>query len=527
MRSLNRPRRRLILRVGGRSLSLRGPLLAALSAAGLILAFPLYGLRLLAFIALVPLLVGVRDLSPLRALALGLFAGVLFYTVNLSWLMVAMVEFGRLPRGVGVILLLLLAGYVALFLGIFCALYAWLRPASPWLELLLPPALWTGLEVLRAHALTGFPWAFLAYTQAQELGLIRVATWAGMYGVSFLIVLANAAIALLLTRRTEGLARVRVAAGALALGAAMVGLGAWGSRPADDGRELRVALIQGNIPQGLKWSPEWRQATAEIYRRLTLDVAETRPDLIVWPETALPFFLGPDLAAREWVARLATEADSSLLIGSLDVEQASPPHYLNSAFLVSPGGEITQKYDKIHLVPFGEYVPLKRLLFFAQKLTQGAVGDFSPGTGRTVFALPGARFGVTISYEVYFPHEVRRFFLNGADFLVNITNDAWYGRTAAARQHMAMAVFRSVENGAYLVRAANTGISGVVDPQGRVTHEIGEIFTRGTLGATIRVARRETLYTRYGDVFAWGTVAFVLCLISLRIRRAGSTKRRG
>jgi apolipoprotein N-acyltransferase len=196
------------------------------------------------------------------------------------------------------------------------------------------------------------------------------------------------------------------------------------------------------------------------------------------------------------------------LVGAPDWDSGLPPRYSVSAFLITPENGLSGKYDKIHLVPFGEYVPLRRILFFVDKLTQGAIGDFTPGTEFTVFSVPAVRFAVSISYEIYFPSEVRRFIQNGAEFLINITNDAWYGRSAAPYQHLAMAVFRAVENRRYLVRAANTGISAVVAPDGRIVSASG-LFERTALRATIAANAVLTPYARYGDVFGWGVASAV------------------
>jgi apolipoprotein N-acyltransferase len=262
-------------------------------------------------------------------------------------------------------------------------------------------------------------------------------------------------------------------------------------------------------------------ATIEAYRRLSLDAAVRAPSLIVWPETAAPFFLRYDHALRARVLDIAAETGSHLLVGSPDRERvwgvAGRERYFNSAFLLSPGGGLLDKYDKMHMVPFGEYVPLKSILFFVEKLAYG-IGDFEPGRTYTIFQLPVGRFGVTICYEVIFPDQVRRYVKEGAEFLVNITNDAWFGRSAAPAQHLAMAAMRAAENRRYLIRAANTGISAIVDPQGRIVQASG-IFEPAVISGRISLVRDQTLYTRYGDVFAWVCVAFVAAVwITERIR---------
>jgi apolipoprotein N-acyltransferase len=271
----------------------------------------------------------------------------------------------------------------------------------------------------------------------------------------------------------------------------------------------RVAVVQGNIPQELKWDAAFQDNTLRVYRDLTLTQEGFRPDLVVWPESAVPFFLRHD-PRRSAVERLAADIGAPLLVGAPDRELNS--RYIVSAFLITPENGVSAKYDKIHLVPFGEYVPLRPILFFVDKVARGAIGDFSPGTDSTVFSSPAGKFGVSISYEIYFPHEVRRFVKNGAEFLVNITNDAWYGRSAAPYQHLAMVVFRAVENRRYLVRSANTGISAVVAPDGR-TVSASDLFERTALKATIAGNAGLTPYAQYGDIFGWGVASAVGVLV--------------
>ncbi len=271
---------------------------------------------------------------------------------------------------------------------------------------------------------------------------------------------------------------------------------------------LQVALVQGNIDQSVKWDPAWQGKTLSIYSELTRVAAREHPRLIVWPEAAVPFLLRED-PRRGMVAAMARDAGAYLLVGAPDWQAGQP---WNTAFLVGPEGWMLGRYDKRHLVPFGEYVPLRQALFFVNPLAGGAIGEFASGREATVFSPPIGRFGVVICYEAIFPHEVRDFFLGGADFLVNITNDAWFGRSAAPVQHLAMAAFRAVENRAYLVRAANTGISAIVAPDGRIVRASG-LFTTAVVSGAIAPRTEGSLYTRYGDLFAWGAVGVTLAAV--------------
>ncbi len=501
---------------------LRGGLLGAASGGLLVLAFPTYDIGGLAFIALVPLLLGIRGESPARAFCWGSLAGVVFYLGSISWVTKTMTAYGGLSAPVSALVLLALASYLALYVGLFCFGASLISGVAWPLDLLAPAALWVGLEYLRTYALTGFPWALLGYTQYRNTSLLPIAAVTGVYGLSFLVVLVNIALAQL-GARPRGSLRTVLLAGAVA--AALV----WSPKllspspgSGDPGGEIEVALVQGNIDQALKWNPTMQAATIDLYRRLSLEAATRSPALIVWPETAAPFFLRYEPALRGRVLDIAAETGSYLLVGSPDAEPAlaggGRERYRNSAFLISPERALLGKYDKIHMVPFGEYVPLKSVLFFVHKLAHG-IGDFEGGRNYTIFQLPAGRFGATICYEVIFPDQVRRYVKEGADFLVNITNDAWFGRSAAPAQHLAMAALRAAENRRYLIRSANTGISAIIDPEGRIL-QASDIFVPAVVSGRIRPQRGETFYTRHGDLFAWLCIGLVIAILLAERGRA-------
>jgi apolipoprotein N-acyltransferase len=268
-----------------------------------------------------------------------------------------------------------------------------------------------------------------------------------------------------------------------------------------EGEKLTVALIQGNIAQDAKWDPSFLDETMNIYSRLTLAAAEEKPALVVWPEAATPFFFQSQKTYQEKVAALTRRAGAYLLLGSPACESdGEERRYFNSAFLVSPDGTITGRYDKMHLVPYGEYVPLKPLFPFIDKMVVG-IGDFSSGSEVKNLHFPGGTFGTLICYEIIFPDLVRRFAKNGAEFLVNITNDAWFGSTAAPYQHLSMAALRAVENRRCVARAANTGISAIIGASGRIVQH-SKLFTPQSLTGIISLNRDMTFYTRRGDIFA-------------------------
>jgi apolipoprotein N-acyltransferase len=273
---------------------------------------------------------------------------------------------------------------------------------------------------------------------------------------------------------------------------------------------LRVGLVQGNIDQSVKWDESFQRETLSIYERLSRKVSEHKPELIIWPETATPFFFQDAKEYQPLILEIPEETHAFLLFGSPSYrfERGKANHY-NSAYLVSTSGEITGKYDKIHLVPFGEYIPLSNLLFFIGSLGEG-IGNFKPGREFFNFSLPQGQFGVLICFEIIFPDLCRRFVKRGANFLVTITNDAWFGKTSAPYQHLSLATFRAVENRVFIARAANTGISAFIDPKGKTIKQ-GGLFTEEAMDGTIRLMNRRTFYTLYGDIFAW------ICSISSAI----------
>lgn len=500
-------------------------LLALLSGALLALSLPGSGDQgWAAFAALVPLLAAIDGAGWRQAGVLGFGAGLVFWVATIPWIAATMVRYGDLSWPLAALVLTGLAGYLALYWAAFCALLSRIAPNGGARFVVGAASLWVALEFLRTYLLTGFPWNLLGYSQYRHLPLIQIAAVTGIYGVSFLVVAVNAALWRLLAADRgwkHAFTGTVAAAGVVAFAIASVWV------PPSDARQptLPLALVQGNVDQRAKWDPAHQDAALTLYRTLTADAARRGAKLVVWPETSLPFVFDGD-RRRAAVQGLARETGVHLLIGALGQAPEGPR---NSAFLVAPDGEVVGRYDKRHLVPFGEYVPLKPLLPFVDVLGGGAIGEFRPGAEATVFSTPLGRLAVVICYEAIFPAEVREFFLAGADVLVNITNDAWFGRSAAPVQHLAMAAFRAVENRAYLVRAANTGISAIVAPDGRIV-QASELFTREIVSGTIAPRGAVSVYTRYGDVFAWATVAVTLAMVwptgrarSVGIRRVGKT----
>jgi apolipoprotein N-acyltransferase len=432
--------------------------------------------------------------------------GFVSFLGTLYWIIVAVHTYGNIPLVPSALILLLLIGYLSLFPATFIFLHRLLQNRFGFHAIFLLPFLWVTLEYLRSFFLTGFPWAMLGHTQYLNLPFIQVADVTGVYGLSFAVLWLNVTIYLILHQWTKRIFPYREAGVAAMI---IVGLLAYGylrmSRVAQQASQqplLKVGLAQGNIDQSIKWDESFQKQTLGIYESLSLKLAEEKPDLIIWPETATPFFFQDAREYQPRVLNIPRKIGAFLLFGTptYKIEDRKVRHY-NSAYLVSPDGDIAGKYDKIHLVPFGEYVPLSSFLFFVESLGEG-IGNFRSGTEFFNFALPQGKFGAVICFEIIFPDLCRQFVKRGAHFLVTITNDAWFGRTSAPYQHFAQAVFRAVENRVFIARAANTGISGFIDPTGKILMQ-GKIFREEALSGTLRLMRERTFYTEYGDVFAW------------------------
>jgi apolipoprotein N-acyltransferase len=494
----------------------RDILLSLFSGILLILSFPNFDVEVLAWVALVPLFYSLEGKELRHGFILGFSTGVVSFLGILYWIIVAVHTYGNVPLVPSALILLLLVVYLSLFIGVFACLTRFIQIRSGLQTILFTPLLWAALEYLRSLLLTGFPWANLGYSQYLNLPFIQMADITGPYGPSFVILLVNATLSRVLhqwSKRTFPSKEVIITVGIL-LGFLIYGylrIGAVGRQMIQD-PPLKIGLVQGNIDQSVKWDESFQKETLKIYEKLSFKAAEEKPDLLIWPETATPFFFQDAKEYQPFVLDIPKKTDAFLLFGtpSYKIQKGKVNHY-NSAFLVSPSGELVGKYDKTHLVPFGEYVPMQDLLFFIGSLGEG-IGDFKSGKEIFNFSLPQGKFGVLICFEIIFPDLCRRFVKRGANFLVTITNDAWFGRTSAPYQHFSMAAFRAVENRVFVARAANTGITGFIDPRGKIVKQ-GRIFTEEAMDGTIRLSNRKTFYTLYGDVFAWACAAFSLLLL--------------
>jgi apolipoprotein N-acyltransferase len=498
---------------------------AAVSGLLMSAAFPKVGLSGLAWFALVPLLAALRGQAPKDAFRTGMIAGLAHYLTLLYWVVFTMRTYGYLPWWQCVSLLVLLAAYLALYPGLFAlAVSRFCR--KPGQLVLFAPVFWVALEYARGFLLTGFPWGNVGYSQFNRLHIIQISDMFGVYGVSFLVVLVNAAVYMLLLFAAGKPWREQAVDKRQAMQAAILAIGLLGcclvygrlrigtvDEAMREALSPRVAVVQGNIDQARKWDPAFQIGTTKKYLGLTRSAAARQPDLVVWPETATPFYF----EASPKLTRLVTDAvrhtGTHLLVGSPSAQGAQETRaYFNSAYMVAPDGRATGRYDKVHLVPFGEYVPLKPVLSFVGKMV-AQVGDFSPGEkGRTLAWKEGLpTVGVQICFEIVFPGLSRSLVKNGAGLLVNLTNDAWFGKSSAAYQHFTMAVFRAVENRRSLVRCANTGISGFVDPVGRIVAQT-DLFVDAVVDRDVPVMNRTTLYTRVGDLLPLACLGVLILL---------------
>jgi apolipoprotein N-acyltransferase len=493
--------------------------LSLLSGLILLLAFPNFNLEILAWGGFIPLFWAIRKKSPSQAAFLGWLSGFAFFTGLLPWIYNVLSHYGHLPGPVSVFFVVLLTAYLALFFSAFAFLLRWTQTKADLPKILLAPALWVSLEYLRGVLFSGFPWALLGYSQFLTLPVVQIADITGVYGISFLIMLMNVAFFRVLEvsvdRSLRPALKEILAAGLLLVLSGAYGYWRLGEIPPQNkqGTPLRIVLAQGNIPQDIKWEPKFQGETVETYADLTERAAgDGRPDLIIWPETATPFFFQDSSFFRSRILDLARKTGAPLLFGSPAFErQGREIYYFNSAFLISPEKKTLGRYDKIHLVPFGEYAPLSGILGFTRDII-GAMGDFHSGGEVKSLAIPQGKFGVLICYEAIFPDLTRRFVHKGAQFLVNITNDAWFGRTAAPFQHISMARLRAIENRVPIARAANTGISGFIDPAGRLIQS-SELFTKTTLSGTIYLKNRWSFYTRFGDVFVYLCIGYTILFL--------------
>ncbi len=475
---------------------------------------PKVGLWWLAWFALVPLLAAVENLSKENAFLIGMLSGVTHFFLTINWLLFTLKTYSGIPLWQCVLVFILLLCYLSIYTALFSVIVSCLGK-KPHELLLVAPASWVLLEFLRGVIITGFPWGFIGYTQFRQLNIVQIADLFGVYGVSFLLVIFNSFIYIFISFLLDNEKRVRFRTlmsscifVSILLGSTTL-YGYWRISELEQHLSakktgcLKIGVVQGNIDQSIKWDSAFQTSTIKKYIMLSKTLKQEKPDLIVWPETATPFFFEFDTELTNLIIEAVQDVQSDFIIGSPSIQSDSNDiqSYYNSAYLVRSNGEIKGRYDKSHLVPFGEYFPFK-IPWLVLKNSFVQPYDFSFGTpGKILLWKPECnRLGLQICYEIIFPQLSRLTVQNGAGLLVNITNDAWFGNTSAAYQHFSMSVFRAIENRRSLVRVANTGISGFVDPTGRILATT-TIFSDETVVENLPILFVKAIYTELGDFF--------------------------
>ncbi len=507
-------------------------LLAALSGLLLTGAFPKIGFDWLIWFALLPLLYALKDMPVRSAFRMGFITGLVHFLTLLYWLVAVMRTYGYLPAYLSIAVLGLLAAVLALFTALFSAALAAFGK-TPVRSLIMIPVCWVAVEYLRSFIFSGFPWELLGYSLFNRLQLIQISDILGVYGLSALIAFTNATLFLSLLYFTKRRWQDTAVSHRPALGSVIVLTAAfvltllygYGRLNTIDKQmaaspKARIAVIQGNIDQAIKWNPAFQIDTVKKYNRLSASIVEQQPDLIVWPESATPFYFLYDIKPSELVFEGIDQTAKDYLIGSPSfVRTNDVVKYFNSAYLISPLTKTIAKYDKTHLVPYGEYVPFKKWLPFLGKIV-AQVGDFEAGTIGNTLQWKDQQVGVQICYEIIFPGLSRAMARNNASLLINITNDAWFGKTSGPYQHFSMTVFRAVENRLSLARAANTGISGFIDPAGRILAATA-LLEEAVVTRSVPLLKEKTVYTKIGDLFARGCMAIALLVTLLETARWG------
>jgi apolipoprotein N-acyltransferase len=519
-------------------------LFSALISAGsgilLFAAFPAIDVSILAWVGLLPLILVASGKKPGAAFLLSYLAGGIFFLGIFHWIL-------RIP-GYTLVHHGILAVYMGFFFALFGLFFAFLcRRLGFFAALFAAPFLWVSIEFARSNlSFLALPWGLLAHSQYQHPVVIQIASLAGAYGLSFVIVLVNSGLAAIIlswrekvtsvgpgSTRFAGRKKKAVIAGTAAciLGCTLVYGYLVTSEPIV-GKRVPIALVQGNIEQSKKWDPKYASMIMKTYTDLTYKAAEKKPALIIWPESATPRSISTDAKLQSQVREIARATGAYLLLGSTQlqkfrVQSPGSARYLNSAFLISPEpGEMkNQRYDKIRLFPFGEYLPYKDTIPW-RLINVTEFGNYLAGKEYTVFRTPFSRFGVTICWENIFPDLVREFVRHGAQFMVNVTNEAWFGPVTAPHQFVSMSVFRAVENRVFMVRCGNTGISCVIDPYGRVVDRVtgphgNDIFVQGFMNGSVVPLDSRTIYTQYGDWFSWLCVAVSIVFLVVGAFRKG------
>jgi apolipoprotein N-acyltransferase len=514
-------------------------ILSLLSALLLILSFPTFDISYLAWFGLVPLFLAIRNQSLKSTLGLSFMSGMAFFMGVFFWI--------NAVQGVTLLHYLIMGLYLGLYFFIFGFFLHILHQRDRFPFIITGPALWVCVEYLRSHVgAFSLPLALLGHTQHQNLPLLQMASFTGAYGVSFLVVLVNSAIADLIEywiekrrlKENKTLKQVQgdkqgyfhkstgynpVYRGIIVVAiVAILWVAGYLSLPlTPSGKSISVSVVQGNISQEIKWKREYREHIISKYELLSEEASKSKPQLIVWPEASTPGFILGDKALGQRMVTMTQRFNTYLLAGSAEYPKfGKKPIKLqsgNTALFFSPEGKVIGQYLKIRLVPFGEHVPYEGSIPWPEFLVSKGMNSDLAGTELVLFGVDGIKFGTLICSEMMYPELSRGMVKKGAEFLVNISNEGWFGKSSFPYQFLSVCVFRAVENRVNLVRSTNTGISCFIDPYGRILAKIvkegQDIFVEGTLSREIRLLAAGTFYTRHGDVFAYGCIVFTVGLV--------------
>jgi len=485
------------------------------------LAYPKFELMLFGWISLIPLLYVLIPKRPGQAFVLGWIAGTSFYLVLLYWIPAVPAHYGGLSLPFSLLIYILFAIFLALFWAFPCMLISLIKHKFSFAVYFLIPFLWVTFEYAITHILTGFPWGLMAYSQYKNIFLIQTASITGVYGVSFILVFFQSMIALFLRSKSKAWL---IFAFSFIIFIHLMGWVALKKNITPE-KDFYGAVIQGNVPSSIQWENTSAQKIKELFIHhlyLSRQSVQEGARLLVWPELSVPLCFSCSNGLYEKFKKdlilFARNNNVTLVLGTYETAyERDDIHYFNSAVCLNSEGKYTQ-YNKMHLVPFGEYTPYEKIFSFISNFTH-AVGELTPGDHYTFHEFGETRFASPICYEIIFPNLVRKFCLNGAEFLVTLTNDGWYGKSSAPYQHFAIAVFRSVENRRFLLRAATTGISGIIDPYGRILKR-SELNQQLYLADQISAIRKKTFYTRFGNWFSYLslTISALFFILSLLIK---------
>ncbi|MGD9345609.1 MAG: apolipoprotein N-acyltransferase [Candidatus Aminicenantes bacterium] len=489
-----------------------------LSGATTALAFPKFNLAFFSWISLIPLFFVLSKKTPGKGFLTGWIAGTFFYAVLLYWIPAVPAHYGGLSIPTSILIYVGFVCFLGLTWAAFSLCFTKIHNSFPVLSFFLVPFLWVSFEHIITHILTGFPWGLLGYGQYKNLYFIQMASITGITGLSFVLVLFQSFFVL-----SMKLGKKAPFFAALALVILIHVSGFVNIRDIQPGKDsFSAAVIQGNVSSDIQWGNLTFEEVESLFNqhlRLSREASLKNNDLIIWPEFSVPLCFGcPYGIYQEFKNRLyqfVQESSCTLLLGTNEkAEKEGGTEYYNTSLLLKPDLSQSQ-YHKIHLVPFGEYTPYKKIFGFISRVTH-AIGDITPGDKFVLHDYKGNKFGTPICYEIIFPDLVRKFTKNGAHFLVTITNDGWYGKSSAPYQHFSMAVLRAVENRRFLLRAATTGISGIVDPYGRILSR-SELMTQTMLYNNITPLQKQTMYTKLGDVLPLIslTLAFIFLILAV------------